>query len=724
MHDVANYQSHQQSVYKVQGMHCANCAVTIRKQLEKIPGVNQAAVNAVTEEATVHWHDQVNHQAALQAVKQSGYQATPMPANHNGRHQHEHGGTASQEQGWFILSVLLAVPVVILSMVLHNDSLLSQIIQFFIASIVQFYIGARFYRGAWHALKNKTTNMDTLVVLGTSAAYFYSLVNTWWLSGPVFYDTVVLLITFIIIGKWLEARAKQKASQAIGKLLQLQPNEAIRLRDGKQEIVAVDKILVGDILLVKPGAQIPMDGLVVKGASSVDESMISGENLPIEKQAGDTVIGATINQTGSLEIKVTRVGEDTTLSKIVRIVRQAQNRPVPIQALADKISSYFVPLVIVIAGVTFLAWLVWAQAGFTIALLNMAAVLLIACPCALGLATPTALVVGVGKGARHGILLRGGKALERMNKIKVIVFDKTGTITTGHPSVREAVEYQPDFSIISRALELPSEHPLAQAIVEYIGDLPELKLVAWQSHSGVGVEAKLGKSVIRLGQPDWIINKHINLSTKIKQQINIWQKQGWTVVLTTKDDEVIGMFALSDTIKANASQVVQRLHLFGIKTVMLSGDNQRAAQSVAKQIGINEVIAGVPPTDKAEVIANLQRQHGLVAMVGDGINDAPALAQADIGIAMGGGTDIAIASGDIVLVKNDLRDVIRSYELGRQTIDKIKQNLFWALFYNVIAIPIAALGWLRPEIAGLAMALSSVTVVANSLLLRNKKLAI
>lgn len=714
--------------YDISGMHCASCALIIEKKLQKLSGVKTANVNFAVEKAIVEYDDnQVDDDKIMAAVKSSGYSATPVSDETREHESISKKSEIKKERNLFILSLVLSLPVIVLSMILRDESFNSQAIQTLLAGIVQFYIGFRFYRGTYYALKDKTANMDSLIAIGTSAAYFYSLATTFLIEGQVFYETSALLITFVVLGKWLEARAKGKAGQAIKKLMDLGAKTARVLRAEKELDVAIEEVIVGDIIIVRPGEKIPVDGEVVSGHSSVDESMVSGESIPKEKNIGDLVIGATINKTGSFKFKATKVGKDTILAQIIKIVEEAQGQKAPIQKFADKVSSVFVPIVIAIALITFIVWYFLLSSPFVIALMAFTAVLVIACPCALGLATPTAIIVGTGKGAEHGILIKGGEALEGANKIKIVVFDKTGTITKGQPEVTDFIAYnisENELLPLIAAIENVSEHPLAESIVKYAKakNINIVEPTDFKSLSGQGVSGMVNNTEVLVGTDKLMKENDIEVNSDIQNKKSQLEEEGKTVMLIAENKKLSGLIAVADTIKETSIEAIKNLQQLGVKTIMITGDNQKTAQAIAKKVGIDEVLAEVLPEDKAKKIKELQATGLKVAMAGDGINDAPALAQADLGIAMGGGTDIAIETGGIILIKNDLRDVAKSIRLSKQTMNKIKQNMFWALFYNSVGIPIAASGLLRAELAGLAMALSSVSVVLNSILLKRKKL--
>jgi len=719
------------NAFQISGMHCASCALIIENSLQKATGVKNASVNYATQKAMVEYDaNDTNDQKIIEAIKQTGYQAGLINKNEQvdfDAHEQVKNNEIKKERNYFFLSLILSLPVLILSMLLRDMSFLSRVIQFILGGIVQFYIGFRFYRGTYYALKNKAANMDTLIAIGTSAAYLYSLATTFFIEGEVFYETSALLITFVVLGKWLEAKAKGKASEAIKKLMGLQAKTARIIKNGKEIDIPIKDVVAGDIILVRPGEKIPVDGKVIDGYSSVDESMISGESLPVEKGINNFVIGATLNKTGSFKFQATKVGKDTVLAQIIKVVEDAQSSKAPIQKFADTVSAYFVPTVVAISLITFISWYFLALSPFVVALMAFTAVLVIACPCALGLATPTAIMVGTGKGAENGILIKGGEPLEIANKIKTIVFDKTGTLTKGKPETTDVVSFinnKEEVLKLAASLEKNSEHSLAEAIINRAKE-KNLNLTDpahFEAISGHGVIGEVSGKNILVGTEKLMVKYNIKLEPKIQDQKIKLESQGKTVMIVAQENNIIGLIAVADTLKETTPAAMAILQKMGIKTIMITGDNQRTAEAIAKQAGIDEVLAEVLPEEKASEIKKLQALGEKVAMVGDGINDAPALAQADLGIAMGSGTDIAIETGGIILVKNDLEDVVSAIKLSKATMNKIKQNMFWALFYNSIGIPIAALGLLRAEFAGLAMALSSVSVVTNSLLLKRKKI--
>ncbi|MEK7620971.1 MAG: heavy metal translocating P-type ATPase [Patescibacteria group bacterium] len=737
----------------IHGMHCSSCANIIQKEIVKVPGVKEASVNFASEKASVtHSSKDVHVDSLVAAVKKSGYLASVIDENNPHEHMN-HGSSDKEYKRKFLIGLFLTLPLVyfmasdFLKWLPGAEFLMpyTAIISLVLSTVVQFYLGAGFYKGTWSSLRMKSFNMDSLVAIGTSAAYFYSVVfyisytvqnsSLIGLNGEkipeLYFETSALLITFVLLGKWLEARAKSSSSEAIRKLMNLQVKSAHLIVNGEIIEKPIDQINHGDILLVKPGETIPLDGQIIKGSSSIDESMVTGESMPVSKQKGDTVIGATINQTGSLEFSVTHVGSETLLSQIIRMVDEAQNSKAPIQAFADKISNWFVPAVIIIAVVTFLVWFFVLGSSFSFALMAFTAVLVIACPCAMGLATPTAIMVGTGMGASAGVLVKGGEPLEAARRVNTIVFDKTGTLTHGKPVITDIVSLNDqknnDILQIVASLERDSEHPLAKAIVTAADKqkLAKLKVDGFQSISGKGIKGSIKGQLYYFGNKLLLSEMISEKSLKqIGDQSKAFENQGKTAMLLSDGKDVLGIIAVADTLKPNSKEVVNILTKMGLAVYMITGDNVRTATAIASELGIKNVLAEVLPQDKAAKIKQLQKSGLVVAMVGDGINDAPALAQAELAVAMGNGTDIAMETSGIVLIKNDLMDVITAIQLSRETVNKIKQNLFFALIYNVVGIPIAARVFtgiglvLRPELAGLAMALSSVSVVTNSLTLR------
>ncbi len=630
----------------------------------------------------------------------------------------------------FFLSLIFAFPALILGMFFMDHPLFvfQNYFLWFLATPVQFYFAKEMYVSAYKALMNRSANMDSLVILGTGSAYFYSVFLVLTHNHHNYFETGTVLITVVILGRYLEAIAKKRTGQAIEKLMKLSPNSATVIRAGREYALCIDDIAAGDIIIVKPGEKIPVDGTVTEGNSSVDESMITGESKPVSKRSGDQVIGATINQSGVFRFRAERIGKDTVLSRIIKLVEDAQIKKAPIQRYADKISSHFVPSVILIAAVTFIAWLS-VGSGFNFALMTAVSVLVVACPCALGLATPTAIMVGSGLGAKYGILFKGGDSLETTHRLKNIVFDKTGTLTVGHPVLTDIVNLNDSVNIlvIAASLEKYSEHSLAKAIL----DRAQAEILYTSKDviavSGHGITGEIEGKQYFLGNRALMKLNGIDISEH-QNKIAELENEGKTVVTLADKSGPIGILAIADDVKESAAGAVKYLKKAGLKVIMITGDNRVTAEHIASQCGIDTVYADVLPENKAKLINEI-RLTGLTAMVGDGINDSPALASADIGIALGSGTDVAIETGDVVLMKNDLNDIVRAIKLSRITMNKIRMNMFWALFYNVLGIPVAAgilyasTGWLlNPMLAGTAMALSSVSVVTSSLLLRYKKL--
>ena len=720
---------------KISGMHCASCVAVVERALKKTEGVNGAKVNLATETAEVDYDKSaVAVPQLIDAVKKKGYGASVSTSADKSVEELEKKQEIAELRNLLMMSIALAVPAFLLGMILMDVPYRIYLL-FLLATPVQFIAGARFYRGAWAALKNKSSNMDTLVALGTTVAYAYSVYIM--ITKPMadqYFETAAVLITFVLTGKYLEMRAKGKTGEAIRKLMDLAPKTATVIRSGVESVIPVEQVKVDDMIIVKPGEKIPVDGAIVSGDSSVDESMVTGESIPVEKTKGSNVIGSTINKHGTFTFKATKVGSDTMLAQIIRLVEEAQGSRAPIQRFADVVSSYFVPAVILIAMASFATWFFYFGKPLAFSLEIAVAVLVISCPCALGLATPTAIMVGVGKGATNGILIKSGDALESAKKINAIIFDKTGTLTMGKPQVTD-VSLAKGFSEgdalkLAGSIEKASEHPLADAVVDYAkGKKIGFETVTkFSAVPGQGVQGKVGKREVLFGNRKLMQSRGVDFSS-LEKQLAAFENEGKTAVLLVVDTKPAAVMAIADTVKENSKQAVAELKKMKIRVYMITGDNKRTAQAVAKQLGVDKVFAEVLPQDKAGHVKDLQKDGKRVAMVGDGINDAPALAQAEVGIAMSSGTDVAIESGGIVLMRNDPLDVVRAIKLSKRTMSKIKQNMFWALVYNMIGIPIAAgalyyyNGWLlNPMIAGGAMALSSVSVVTNSLLLKYKKI--
>lgn len=715
------------------GMTCAACSNRIEKVLNKQAGVTRATVNLTTESATIEYNPGIVDAGTLiEKIKNTGYDAKPKAETKEKQTYKEK--ELQQKKIKLMISAVLSAPL-LLTMLVHLFGVniphifMNPWFQFLLATPVQFMIGWQFYVGAYKNLKNGGANMDVLVALGTSAAYFYSLyeaVKT--IGNPnymphLYFETSAVLITLILFGKYLESRAKSQTTNAISELLNLQAKEARVIRDGKEVMIPVEEVVVGDHLIVKPGEKIPVDGIVVRGRTSVDESMLTGESIPIEKDPRAKLIGATINKNGSIEMEATKVGKDTALASIVKVVEEAQGSKAPIQRLADVISGYFVPIVIGIAIVTFAIWIIFVKPGqFEPALVAAIAVLVIACPCALGLATPTSIMVGTGRAAESGILFKGGEHLERTHQLQAVVLDKTGTITKGKPEVTDFTGDKETLQLLASA-EKGSEHPLAGAIVAYAEEngIDFLNVDEFHAIPGHGIEAKISGKHVLVGNRKLMNNYQIDTRGNEDKLVE-FETNGKTAMLIAIDGNYRGTVAVQDTIKETAPQTIKELKDMGIEVVMLTGDNERTAEAIAKQVGIDHVIAQVLPEQKADKVKELQAQGKKVAMVGDGVNDAPALVTADIGIAIGTGTEVAIEAADVTILGGELLLIPKAIKISHATIRNIRQNLFWAFGYNTAGIPIAAIGLLAPWIAGAAMALSSVSVVTNSLRLKRVKL--
>lgn len=753
----------EQQAFEISGMHCASCGSIVTKKLQKIPGIESCYVNYATERANVLFDKtRVDVDLMNSEVNKLGYSLSSPHSSASVMDHSEHLGiNQSKEQKFHELSILrkkvnFSMPVALIIFGLMVWNILSKFsplipnqpismpifnaVSFILATIVLFWVGRPYLEAVLRFIRYRVANMDSLVGIGTLTAYLYSAIiflfpqirQTLYLPEYTYFDVVIVVTGFITFGKYLESRSKLKTGEAIEKLLNLQAKTALVKRDGKEIQIPISEVIVGDVLIVKPGTKIPVDGLILAGNTSIDESMISGEPLPKDKTEGDFVIGGTINKQGSFTFKATKVGSDTMLAQIVKLVENAQGSKAQIQNLADKISSVFIPVVLILAIISFILWITVGSAfiGFTSALsfglLAFVGILVIACPCALGLATPTAIIVGVGKGAENGILIKNADSLEKLHKITTLVFDKTGTITSGKPAVTDVITLDSTSSRkllqLAASLENHSQHPLASAIVQKSKNskLSLLTVVSFKENEGVGVVGTIDKKSVAIRKPN-----ALDKGPELKRL----QGEGKTVVVVEMQGKILGLLAISDIIKEEAKEAMNKIHKLKIKTVMLTGDNNEAARYIAEKLGIDDVRAEVLPKDKADVIKDLQVGEERVAMVGDGINDAPALTQADLGIAMATGTDVAIESSDITLLGGDLLKIPQALALSKATMRTVKQNLFWAFIYNIVGIPLAAGAlypifgiFLNPIFAGMAMGLSSVSVVSNSLLLKKVRL--
>ncbi len=699
----------------------------MEKALNKLEGVASAYVNLSTNKAVVEFPaGLLEDSQIIQAIAGAGYKAEVEREASSDREKKLREKEIKSLKRSFVISAILTLPLfaaMFFHMAGQMNILTNGYFQWALATPVQFFIGYRFYNGAYKSLRGGGANMDVLIAMGTSAAYFYSVYNV--LAGvhEYYFEASAVIITLILLGKTFEAIAKGKTSEAIKKLMGLQPKSARIFKGGHELEIPIEKLQIGDIIIVKPGERVPVDGVIVQGSSSLDESMITGESMPVDKEKGDQVVGATINKFGSFRFEATKIGKDTVLSQIIKLVEDAQGSKAPVQRLADKISGIFVPVVIGIAFVTFMTF--YFIDSFNTGLINAVAILVIACPCALGLATPTAIMVGTGKGAENGILIKSGEHLESAHKMNSIVFDKTGTITKGKPDVTDIVAFsgsKEEILRVAASVEKTSEHPLGEAIVRRAED-EGLVLVEAESFSAVpgkGLKAKFEHKEVLIGNRKLMKENKIEINQNEKD-IERLEEEGKTAMLVAVDNEFWGIIAVADGIKETSQAAIKKLQDMGLQVYMITGDNERTARAIASQVGIDNVLADVLPEDKASEVEKLKSQEMHVGMVGDGINDAPALAAADVGFAIGTGTDVAMEAADITLMRGDLEGVVTAIRLSRRTMKTIKQNLFWAFFYNSLGIPFAALGFLNPMVAGAAMAFSSVSVVSNSLRLRNFK---
>jgi Cu+-exporting ATPase len=735
--------------YHIQGMDCAACAINIEKKLNKVPGVKKAVVNYATEKATIETESDVDFAKLQKATSSAGNYnlISPEKMSGIGMTGHDHAAMLKAEEikrlkNKMIFGIIMSAIIMILSNYflipgLKNFSAkMMNTILLLLATPVQIWLGSQFYKSAWAGLKRFNANMDTLIAVGTSAAYLFSLVATlfpqFFISAgqeaAVYFDTSSVILTLIILGRFLEARAKGKASEAIKRLIKLQAKTATILLDGQEKEIPIEEVKVGDLIMVKPGEKIPVDGEIVEGESAIDESMITGESIPVDKKIGDQVIGATINKVGTFTFKAEKVGKKTALAQIIKLVEDAQGSKAPIQRLADIIAGYFVPAVITIALVSFIIWLIYGP-SFAFALIIGVTVLIIACPCALGLATPTAIMVGTGKGAEEGILIKDAESLEKVQDLDILIFDKTGTLTEGKPQV---VNFSSEEVLkIAYSLEKKSEHPLALAVVK---KAEEYKFKAdnvtnFKAQIGRGVTGIINKSIYYLGNHEFLTEHTILIPQKAQLQITAEENNGRTVLILADNKNYLGFVSISDSIKDEAKKAISQLKELNIEPILMTGDNLKAAEVVAHLLNIKDWHGKVKPEDKLKKVKELQAQSKMVGMVGDGINDAPALTQANIGIAMGTGTDIAIESANIVILKGDIKKVVKAIYLSKKTMNTIKGNLFWAFIYNILGIPIAAgilypaFGiLLSPMIAAGAMVFSSIFVVLNSLRLKTAKL--
>lgn len=735
----------------VEGMTCASCVARVEKSIEKLEGVSNVSVNFATEKASFDIDTSVtNYQDVVNAVEDAGYKIHLSSINKKSLTVADDANQndlmikhAKELKKDFLFSLILSIPILILNMGsmlrgFENLFPLSEVvinkILLILTTLVVFIPGRRFFQIFWKNLKHFTADMNSLIAIGTGSAYIFSVMVTLFpdlfssdgKTGHVYFDTTAVIITLILMGRWLESKAKSKTGSAIKKLIELKPQTVLVIRNGEQSEIKIGELLTGDLVIIKPGGKIPADGIIRKGYSIIDESMITGESIPVEKTAGSNIIGGTINRSGTFEFEVTAIGDNSLLGQIIKMVESAQGSKAPIQKLADKVSSIFVPVVILTAILTFAGWLLIGGSEINHAIINFVAVLIIACPCALGLATPTAIITGIGKGAQNGILIKNSESLELAHKIETIIFDKTGTITKGEPIVSSIYSItidEADLIKLTASLEQRSEHPLAQAIVNYAKqkNISLSDVQDFESLSGIGVKGKIEGKQLLIGNRALMNENKINTDT-LDAEIQNYSSDGKTIIYVAINNAPGGLIAIEDSIKTDAAKAIRSLKEMNIRTVMLTGDNKSTAEAVAKVVGVDEFEAELLPENKIEIVKKFQGRNQIVAMVGDGINDAPALAQSDVGIAIGTGTDVAIETGNIVLISGDLMGVVNAIKLSHKTIRTIKQNLFWAFIYNIIGLPLAAFGLLSPVYAALAMSFSSVSVVTNSLRLKRIKL--
>jgi len=737
-------------IYSIKGIHCSSCVNVIEKSLIKLRGVERASVNFATEKLSVLYNpEKISEKDIISAVKNAGYEAIPET---DGKPNKEN----NYEEQTLIIKIIIGALVGILILwgtlpAVNNfapPSLKIFLVQLILATPIQLWLGLDFYKSAFNALKNKTANMDTLVSLGTTTAFIYSVVitvnpdffkNTG--SEPMpYFDTSVIILTLVLLGKYLEKKAKGKTSEAIKKLIGLQAKTARILIDGKEIDTPIEKVIIGNLIRVRPGEKIPVDGIIIEGISSVDESMVTGESIPKDKEKGDVVIGGTINKSGAFIFKAEKIGKDTMLSQIITLVEKAQESKAPIQRMADKVSAYFVPIVLFLATTSAIIWYFFGpQPNFNYSILTFISVLIIACPCAMGLATPTAIMVGTGIAAQNGILIKDAESLETAHKINTVIFDKTGTLTEGKPTVTNLISVSKlsnlDALTIAASLEKNSEHSLAEAILKEAEkqNAKLYKVESFKAHSGLGIEGIINGKKYFLGNRKFIDNLILVRPINLMSQIENLENEGKTIAILSSENNIIALIGIADTVKESAKEVIPLLTNLGIETILLTGDNEKTARAIGNKIGIKNILSEVLPGQKEEEVRKIQDKNSIhpktVAFVGDGVNDAPALASSNVGIAMGSGTDIAIESSNITLINKDLKSVVKAIELSKQTIKTIKMNLFWAFGYNIILIPVA-MGilypffkiLLNPILASLAMALSSISVVANSLRLKKIKL--